>query len=161
MFVFTRMQAGRRHGTTCVAPTHGTDLRESATVWRLGAAKPHARGAKAAPAGTSLRFVASAAALVTYAFARLAGGRSVAGSCVARTPANRSRPRCTRRVPDGAISLDATAGPNRDRFDGRLGGERRLAPGRYLVTVTAQAIGGAAAGASAGTAGTLRFGIVK
>jgi large repetitive protein len=59
-------------------------------------------------------------------------------------------------------ATNANAGTNTIYFQGRLSASRKLPPGIYTATVTAQATGSAIpAGATSLTVGTLRFTIAK
>jgi hypothetical protein len=62
--------------------------------------------------------------------------------------------RCTRYVKAGSFTHADTAGPNRFRFSGRVGG-RKLKPGAYRLRVVARNSAGA------GKAATRRFRIKK
>jgi hypothetical protein len=100
------------------------------------------RTAERPPIGGRLRFTLSEAASVELRFARLKKGRRLDGHCVAprRAPEGRRCPRALRR---GKLSRAGMAGPNRIAITGRLRG-RKLAPGRYRITiVTADEAGNA------------------
>lgn len=83
--------------------------------------------------GALLSFRLSRAATVRVTFAQTTAGRRVGGTC--RAGAKRG-PRCTLAVRRGTVSLRGTAGLNRIRLSGRVGG-RALPAGRYRVTVAA------------------------
>ena len=104
-------------------------------TFRLGSALPSA--SLAPPVGTTISFKLSAAARATLTFSQPKRGRRVRGRCRSLTSANRRNPRCTIPNVRGRLSLAARAGTNRVRFQGRLSRSRRLAPGRYTLTVRA------------------------
>ncbi len=78
---------------------------------------------------------------------RPANGRISGGRCVKATKANRSHRRCTRWTTVGRFTHADAAGPNRLRFTGRVKG-RKLARGRYRLSVTAR-VGSDSASAAA------------
>jgi len=88
--------------------------------------------------GTTIAFATDEAGTATLSFARARPGRRVGGRCVKPTRANRSKRRCTRFVSAGRFTLAAKLGLNRVRFQGRLNATKRLALGRYRVSVSAQ-----------------------
>ncbi len=104
--------------------------------WRLGSRLPQI-SAKRAPIGTTISFRLSKAAKVKLTFAEMASGRKVGRQCVAPRSSNRSRPRCTRLVPAGQLSVNGPAGVTAIRFQGRLSRTRRLTVGSYVLTVGA------------------------
>jgi hypothetical protein len=89
------------------------------------------------PVGSGFSFTLTEAARVTLRFAEQVGGRRVAGRCVASSRANRHHAACRRTVTVGTVRLAGHSGLNRIPFTGRLAGGRKLAPGRYTVTITA------------------------
>jgi hypothetical protein len=112
---------------------------------------------RAAPVGTTFRFTLNRAASVRIAFARQARGLRSGRRCV--RPSRRLRRsgarRCTRRVAvRPALTRASRAGANSVPFSGRIG-QRALAPGRYVATLTATA------DARAGAPSTLRFRVVR
>lgn len=134
-------------GQTCappaqpVPPTAAQPQPASTTLSGLGLAPARFRSRRPPgsrlPLGTSLRFSLSQAADVTFAVERLLPGRRLRnGRCVAQTPANRPRPRCTRAVAVGTFTRAGRAGANATRFDGRVRG-RALPAGSYRLTATA------------------------
>jgi hypothetical protein len=60
---------------------------------------------------------------------------------VTQTRGNRRRPRCTRNVAAGTLTLSGHSGTNRIKFQGRLSRTKKLRPGSYTVAVTATASG--------------------
>lgn len=108
-------------------------VHQSHATWRERG-RPH----KGKPAiGTTFSFTLTQAARVTLTFTEQVGGRRVAGRCVAPSRANRHRAACRRTVTVGTIGRPGHSGLNRIAFDGALAGGRKLAPGRYTVTITA------------------------
>jgi hypothetical protein len=87
--------------------------------------------------GTSFRFTLSVAARVTLSFSRSVPGRRVGTRCVKPTHANQRRPRCSRSVLAGMLSIVGRAGANTVHFSGRVSGQRKLRLGRYMVRLTA------------------------
>jgi hypothetical protein len=89
-----------------------------------------------ATTGTTVTFVLSRAARVTFRAERATGGRRAGGRCVKPTRGNRRAKRCTRYVAvRGSSSLAGKAGANKTRFRGRTRG-RKLAPGTYRLVAT-------------------------
>lgn len=126
------------------APPQLTGLRQSASRWRLRAA----RHGRRLPVGTTLRFTLDRAATVRFEFVRRAQGRRGAkGGCAKPTAANRRRPSCTRSVLVGSSSFAGRPGRNERRFRGRLGA-KALQPGRYLLRASAVADGAMSATAA-------------
>ena len=101
---------------------------------------------RAAPVGTRVSYRDSAAATATLVVQRPAAGRASGGRCVRPTRANRRRRRCSRWVTVGRFTHVDVAGVNKLTFSGRVSG-RKLAPGRYRLSVSAR-IGGGRAGAA-------------
>jgi len=96
------------------------------------------RGASIAAgrAGTLVSYLDSQPATATFTIWRAATGRRAAGRCEAPSRHNRSREQCARYLRAGHFNHDDTAGPNRFRFTGRVGG-RSLAAGRYRLEAIA------------------------
>jgi len=124
------------------APTI-TSLSESARTWREGnaLARISASKGKKFPVGTTFAFVLNVPASVTFTFTEAAGGRRVGAKCVAQTPKNRHRRRCTRTVIVGTMTFPAHAGTSKLRFQGLTSRHKRLKPGSYALLVTAAASG--------------------
>jgi hypothetical protein len=117
----------------------------SPTRFRLGtrAATLAKHPRKRTPVGTTISFTLSRAATVTLAFQRAQPGRSIAGRCLAPSPKRRHGHRCTRYTAvHGSVSVAATAGADRIRFDGLLDGGAKLAPGSYRLVLSASDTGG-------------------
>ena len=100
---------------------------------RLRAAR---RGGSIGPRGAAtVTYDLSAAARVRFTIKRVLAGRRRGGRCRPPSDAPRGR-RCERRVRvRGSFTHRGTAGLNRFRFTGRLGG-RPLRPGRYQLQAT-------------------------
>ena len=52
-----------------------------------------------------------------------------------------AKPRCTRTLSDGTLRMQAKAGTNRLRFEGRVSSSRRLGAGPHSVVIKATAAG--------------------
>jgi hypothetical protein len=113
-----------------------TAARESRRLWRLPG-PPANRRLRRVAVGTSFSFDLNVSGQADLSFAKLVGGRRAGGRCVFVATAGRGRAACTRHVPQGQLTFAAPAGVTRRRFVGRLGRDRRLTPGRYVVTITA------------------------
>jgi hypothetical protein len=124
---------GAAGGADTRAPTISAAV-VSPARWRLGSLLPRFT---LAPTGTTIRFTLDEAATATLTFAKATSGRRLRGRCVRTTPANRARPRCTRYVTKGTLRQAAHVGVNRVRFQGRLTRTKRLALGRYRLTIGA------------------------
>ncbi|MEA2356987.1 MAG: hypothetical protein QOI62_247 [Solirubrobacteraceae bacterium] len=85
--------------------------------------------------GAILRYTVSEGGTATVTVERVEVGARVGGRCLARTPARRSAPRCTRHLRlRGSARLRTAAGTHRLRFRARLAGHA-LRPGRYLLVL--------------------------
>jgi RTX calcium-binding nonapeptide repeat (4 copies) len=116
-------------------------LRLAPAVFEAFDRGPSVRNAVRRPRGTVVSFRANMPASVTYRVARALPGRRVGRRCVAPSRANRGGRRCTRFVLiRGSFTRAASAGANRFRFTGRIGG-RKLAPGSYRLQATPRAGG--------------------
>jgi PKD domain len=122
-------------------PTLGA-VGQSARVWREGTSLPSFSRARKVPRGTAFRFTLNEPAKVSFVFQRLVTGRKAGRRCVALTPRNRSRRRCTRKLVAGRLSHAYQAGSHRLRFKGRLSRHRKLKLGRYTVVITATSASG-------------------
>lgn len=79
----------------------------------------------------TIGYTLSAAATVTFKITGRLPGRKVGGRCVAQTPENGGRRRCTRRaMVHGSTVQKGNAGAN------HLVLSRKLAPGTYTLTAT-------------------------
>ena len=140
-----------------------TALKQSAGKWLLGTklarlvnAVPPVARRKGVPVGTTFSFTSDRAARVALTFRHTVQGRRVSGKCVAKTKSNAGKPRCTRTLTDGALRVQAKAGINRLRFEGRISASKKLKPGTYTVLITATSTAGKTSPAK-----TLRFTIAK
>ena len=116
-----------------------------------------ARGASvvaAARSGTVITYDDSQAATTTFTVQRPTVGRRKGVGCVKARRRPPKAQRCTRYVKAGSFSHTDTAGPNRFRFSGRVGG-RKLKPGAYRLRAVPRN------GAGAGKAVTKRFRVKK
>lgn len=98
-----------------------------------------ARSRSRAPVGTTFEFSLSEPARVRFNFAQLATGHIVRGRCVRIGSRGHRGRRCHLALSRGTLTLSATAGPSRLRFQGRLSKRDRLPLGSYAVTLTAEA----------------------
>jgi hypothetical protein len=125
-----------------VTPLALVALKQSHATWGLGHALATLTRKSKPPVGTRFTFKLNAgAARVRFVFTHLTSGgltRGKHGKCVARTHANRGRPRCKLVVVDGTLSFAGVAAGQRSvHFEGRLDRRHTLKPGTYTVTVTA------------------------
>jgi hypothetical protein len=97
------------------------------------------------------------AASVELRFERAQPGRAVGGTCAKPSSSNRGKPRCTRYVPAGRLTVKGKPGANAVRFTGRLPGGKPLPAGRYRLIGT-PADGAGHHGASASTTLTIAAG---
>jgi len=129
-------------------PPKATPLRisgvaQTSTRWRSGKRNATTRRARqpGPPVGTAFRFSLSDPAAVILRFITLVHGHRTQRRCVSGRPSVTS-PGCQLKLAAGQLSISgAHAGRNIVRFKGRLPGGRRLAPGRYSVTVEATRAG--------------------
>jgi hypothetical protein len=84
-----------------------------------------------------LTYRLSEAASLTLKVQRVKKGRKVAGKCKRPKPANRGRKACKRYVKVGTVKANGVAGLNRLALPKKVGG-RKLAKGRYRLTITAR-----------------------
>ena len=108
-------------------------LRQAAATWRTGGAG----GRHRPPLGTTFSFTVNQPATVTLSFTRQMTGRVVGGQCRVATKGTNRRPRCTRAIAQGTLTLAAHSGVNRIRFRGRVSSHRMLQPGHYTMTLAA------------------------
>jgi streptogramin lyase len=124
-----------------------TAVHQSATTWREGGrlaqisrATTHtgrAKGRRLPPLGTTFSFVLSEEASVSLSFAQHLSGHRVGGKCLAKNPRDTKGKRCTRTTAAGTISFKGHSGTNKVVFQGRVSRAKRLAPGRYTLTILA------------------------
>jgi hypothetical protein len=110
---------------------------ETVRRWRERSGPSRVGARRKPPVGTTFSFTLNEPASVALRFTRLAGARSVHGSCVAPSRSNRNRPRCVRRIAAGAIVYAGHAGINRIRFLGRTTPAKQLRAGGYTLSLTA------------------------
>ncbi|MGZ4200427.1 MAG: hypothetical protein ACXVRH_00035 [Thermoleophilaceae bacterium] len=114
-----------------------SSLRIKSKRFRLGTKLPHL--SRSAPVGTTISFKVSEASTTTFSFARLTAGRRVGKRCLAPTRSRAHKRRCTRAVAvHPVLSFSTKAGSHTLRFQGRLSRTKRLAPGRYRLTVVSK-----------------------
>ena len=123
-------------------------LKQSASKWVLGSKLPRfvntltrAPKRNGLPIGTTFSFTSNQTTRTTLTFRRATEGRRVSGKCVAKTKSNTSKPRCTRLLAAGALRIQAKAGTNRLRFEGRINATKKLKPGTFNVLITATTAG--------------------
>jgi hypothetical protein len=88
---------------------------------------------KKAPKGTKIKFTLSEAAKVSLKIQRKSTGHRKGSKCLAK---RRTGKRCTLYKTKGTLRRNGRAGANSVAFSGRIGA-RKLAKGRYRITVTA------------------------
>ena len=136
------------------APTIGR-LKQSHRRWREGS-RLATLTRKRTPVGTTFSVTLDVPARLTLTFARLRSGRRSGHNCVAPTHLNRHHHPCTRAIRAGTLTLpDAHSGLDKIGFQGRLSKRKRLASGRYRLTIVATEAGGKSA------AQTTEFTIVR
>jgi hypothetical protein len=113
-------------------------LRQSASAWRRGTRLAFITRKQKPPIGTVFSFDLNEPATVTFTFTQRISGRRVRGDCVAQNNSNMGKPRCTRTVLAGRLTLAAATGLNHLHFQGRLSKTRTLKPGRYAFTIRAR-----------------------
>jgi hypothetical protein len=118
-----------------------TDLRQSAKTWRRGTKPAQLTARRKAPVGTTFGFSLNEQAAVRLDMTQATVGRRVSKRCVKRAKNNRKQPNCTRTVTVGTLILNARAGTNHVRFQGRLSRSKKLKPGRYTLIITATSAG--------------------
>jgi hypothetical protein len=142
-----------------LAPTL-SGLGQTAKTWREGtklaqlSASAGKRRGKI-PVGTTFSFKLDRAAQVTFKFTRKVPGRKAGKRCVAQTPKNRHKRRCSRTIAESLPVFTAHAGMNKVRFQGLISKRKKLKPGSYKLLVTASAAG------KRSRTGTLSFTIVR
>jgi hypothetical protein len=119
-------------------PPSIASVTQSHNKWREGNALASvSRRRKRLPLGTTFSFSLNEQARVSLAFTQLVGGRKVNGKCVAPTPKNRRKHRCTRTATAGTLSFGGHVGINKVRFQGRISRSTKLKPGHYTLIITA------------------------
>jgi hypothetical protein len=88
---------------------------------------------KAAPVGATVSYALSAAASVSFSVERKVLGRKAGTKCVAKTKANKGKPKCPLyKAVKGGFTHSGAAGANSFKFSGRIGG-KALKPGAYRL----------------------------
>ena len=114
-----------------------SSLRIKSKRFRLGSKLPHL--SRSTPVGTTISFKVNEASTTTFSFARLTAGRRVGKRCLAPTRSRAHKRKCTRAVTvRPVLSFSTKAGSHTLRFQGRLSRTKRLAPGRYRLTVVSK-----------------------
>lgn len=132
-------------------------LRQSSRAWREGNGLPHigyARSRKPTT-GTTIAFTLNESATVKLTFAARLPGRMKHAHCDVNPSRKMKGRRCERVVTVGALSFAAHRGVNDIDFQGRLTHSKKLAPGRYELSILATDPQGTASAAA-----TLRFEIL-
>ena len=125
-------------------------LRIAPSAFAAARSGPSVRPAGRTTPATLVSFRLNIASNVRFTVVRLVSGRrrgsGTSAPCVAQTAANRSAASCRREVAvRGGFTRAATAGTNRLRFSGRIGGARlRRGAHRLIATPTAGGMDGAA-----------------
>jgi hypothetical protein len=112
-----------------------------ATAFKFHIGKLSAHFTRDAPTGTTISFSVSSTARVTFTFIQLVPGKRSGRRCAAPKSKLTHARSCTQRLRATALSFNATAGPHKLFFDGRLSARKTLRPGRYELDVTATANG--------------------
>jgi streptogramin lyase len=134
--------------TTVLAPAPPaiTEAHESASTWREGdgLARISRVGPKRLPGrrrlpprGTTLSFLLSESASVSFSFTQRLSGREAGNTCVATSRTNAKRRRCERTATVGKLSFAGRLGADKVVFQGRLSRSKRLKPGRYTLLIVA------------------------
>jgi hypothetical protein len=120
-----------------------THLVQSHSTWRARRAGGTPAGiTRRPPVGTTFSFTLDQPARVSLSFTQRLRGRTVNGRCVAATTANRHQPACSLKVVAPTLFVAGHSGVNRIAFQGRVSRSKQLAPGRYIMLVTATNAGG-------------------
>ena len=139
------VEAVDSNGVASVSTVHYTVVATRPTISRLrqSAARwlEHRRARSRLPVGTSFSFSVDQQATLTFRFTRSGSGSVAAGRCVAPTAAHSGAGSCTRHLPAGTLALAAHAGTNTLTFAGATS-IGTLAPGSYVVLVSAVGVGG-------------------
>jgi hypothetical protein len=121
--------------TVNVASPAVSNTNVSPSTFRLGSLLP--TFTRKPPVGTTISFKLSEPARATLTFSQPTTGRKVGRSCKTLTRANRKKHKCTIPNVRGILTVNAHAGTNKVRFQGRLSRTKKLKPGRYTLTITA------------------------
>ncbi len=133
-----------------------TGLRQSARSWREGSRLARISRKHRPPVGTTISFTSDEPVSVSFGFTQLLVGRTVANECVAKTRRNAARRPCQRALKVAVLPLTAASGTDEVVFQGRISAHRRLAVGRYTLTIVATNSNGVSAAPQ-----SLSFTIVK
>jgi hypothetical protein len=116
-----------------------TQLRQSAPSWREGRklARISHTSKHSSPVGTTIAFLTDEPVSVSLSFNQLLPGRTVAKRCVEKTTKNATHKACTRSLKVAVLPLKAAEGANSVVFQGRVSSRKKLAVGRYTLTITA------------------------
>jgi hypothetical protein len=111
--------------------------RLSLTYTRFRIGKPGTAVATRAVLGTTIRFMLSEDATVTFIFERVRSGQAVGSACVAPSAARTNAKSCKRySVIENALTRQSLAGANLVSFSGRIGA-LALKPGAYRLGLIA------------------------
>lgn len=109
-----------------------TNVHQSASRWREGNELAHAsQRRKKPPVGTTISFVLSENATVSFEFTQPHGG------CGTNSHKRSETKHCGRTMTVGKLSFDGHSGANEVSFQGRISRARELKPGNYTLTITA------------------------
>ncbi len=109
-----------------------TDVHQSAFRWREGNKLAHiSRTGKKPPVGTTISFVLSENASVSFEFTQ------IHGSCRAKGHKPSKAEHCGRTMTAGKLSFAGHDGANKVSFQGRISRSRELKPGDYTLAITA------------------------
>jgi 6-phosphogluconolactonase (cycloisomerase 2 family) len=114
-----------------------SSVSQSHSIWRRGSGLATISRARRAPVGTTFAFTLNEDATVRLTFTHKARGRRVGKRCVIPNVRNIHKRKCSRTITAGTLSLAGHTGSDKVRFRGRISSSRRLATGRYTVTITA------------------------
>jgi len=152
---------GSHSGTVTISDTTGLSAAASASVTATlaapsirptvtGAAQSHPRWREGhrlasfakhrqhrAPIGTTFSFALNETASVNFAFKQATSGRMSGRKCAPQTNSNRHKRSCKRTLLRGELTFTGHGGVNKVSFQGRISHSKKLAPGRYTVTITA------------------------
>jgi hypothetical protein len=118
-------------------PPSITDLKQTASAWREGNGLARITRKTKPPIGTVFSFNLNEPASVTLTLTRRASGRRTRSSCAALTKANAHKPHCIRLIESGAVTAAGHQGADSISFQGQLSPHKKLALGRYTITIVA------------------------
>jgi hypothetical protein len=108
-------------------------------------AKQHKKP-KPPPVGTTFSFKLNTAATLKLSFAEQLKGRKVKHKCVEQTRHNQHDRSCKLSKSAGTLTLSGHAGTDKVGFQGRVSKHKKLAPGTYVLTITASDASGKSRG---------------